>query len=296
MIVPALLAALVAQSAIAAPPRAPQDPKASKSAKSAKTPALDCLDMRCELFNTPAEAFAKVLAAKPRVLAIGEVHQTTSSTAIRSAISRFTEQLLPVLRHKASDLIAETWVSSGDCGEEEEEAVEEIAETTQRPVETEDEVVTLLKKARELMIIPHILQVSCDEYASMLDPDGELDSEKVLALVTKLLLEKAKFLHEKNESRKSKRTVVIYGGAIHNDLRPEADYAAYSYGKALDFVTEERYVALDLYVPELVEAIEEYQNEAWYPHFKKYVSDKKTLLIREGESSFIIIFPRQRKQ
>lgn len=294
MIAAPLLAATALALALAAPPSAGAKAKAAAKAK-AKSPALDCGDMRCELFDTPARAFAQVLAEKPRVLAIGEVHQTNSSTAIRSAISRFTEQLLPVLRHKASDLIAETWVSSGDCGEEEEEAVEEIAETTQRPVETEDEVVTLLKSARALMIIPHILQVSCDEYASMLDREGELDAEKVLALVTRLLLEKAKFLHEKNESRKSKRTVVIYGGAIHNDLRPAAEYAAYSYGKALDFATEERYLALDLYVPELLEALEDYQTEAWYPYFKKYVSDKKTLLIREGDGSFILVFPRQRR-
>lgn len=262
----------------------------------AAAPALDCGTMKCELFATPAQAFAKVLAEKPRVMSIGEVHQTNTSTGVRSAISRFTKEMLPKLEHKTSDLIAETWISEGDCGVEEKEAVEEIEETIERPPETEDEVVTLLKKARAMLILPHILQVSCEEYRSLLDKDGELDAEKLLQLVTKLILEKAKFLHEKNASRKSQRMVVIYGGAIHNDIHPAADLAAFAYGKALDDATDGKYIALDLLVPEFVEADGEYKDAAWYPYFEKYVSKKKTLVIREDDNSFIIVFPRSRKR
>src|SRR5262245_50138003 len=86
----------------------------------APAPPLDCGAMKCELFATPAQAFQKVLAAKPRVMSIGEVHQSNTSTAgIRSSIGRFTKEMLPKLEHKTSDLIAETWVSEGDCGIEE---------------------------------------------------------------------------------------------------------------------------------------------------------------------------------
>jgi hypothetical protein len=259
----------------------------------AGAPKLDCGEMWCELYATPKDAFASILAkTKPRIISVGEVHQTNTSTGVRSAISRFTKEMLPALTHKASDLIAETWVSSGDCGVEETEAVEEIEEVTQRPVETEDEVVTLLKSARAINILPHILEVSCDEYRAMLDKEGELDSEKVLNLVTKLLAEKAKFLHAKNESRKSKRIVVIYGGAIHNDLHPEEDYASFSYGKELDAASEERYLAVDLFVPELIDTDEEWKKEAWYPHFAKHTSKTKTLVIQEDSSSFIVVFPR----
>lgn len=248
--------------------------------------------MRCELFRTPNAAFASMLAKKkPRVISVGEVHQTKTSTGVRSAISRFTEQMLPALKHKASDLIAETWVSSGDCGEQETAAVEEIEEVTERPVETEDEVVTLLKSVRAMNVLPHILELSCAEYESMLDEHKELDAEKLLTLVTKLLAEKTKFLHAKNESRKSKRIVVIYGGAIHNDLRPDPDYAAFSYGKELVAASEERYLALDLIVPEYIAGDEEWMKKPWYPHFAKHASKKQTLLIKEDESSYVLVFP-----
>ena len=143
------------------------------------TPKLDCgAEISCELFSTPTDAFKKVLEAKPRVISIGEVHQTTESTKVPSAISRFTKTMLPALKLRASDLLAETWFTEGNCGEEEKQAVAEIEETTKRPAETEDEVMTLLKQARALGILPHILKVSCDEYRSLLDKDQEISMRR----------------------------------------------------------------------------------------------------------------------
>jgi hypothetical protein len=251
-----------------------------------------CGEMACTLFTSEAKAFAAVLEAHPSILAIGEVHQTNATSKIRSAIKRFTESMLPLLKHKASDLIAETWVAEGKCGEEEEQAVADIRETTERPAETEDEVLTLLKKVRALQILPHILAVPCEEYRRLLDEKRELDSEKLLELVTGLMRDKARLLFEKNQRHGSKRIVVIYGGAIHNDAQPREGLESFSFGHDLDAATDGRYVELDLIVPELIAGDDEYKKEPWYPELERNVSTSKALLIRVRPTSFVIVFPK----
>jgi hypothetical protein len=197
------------------------------------------------------------------------------------------------MKRRVSDLIVETWVSEGNCGVEETEAVEEIAKTTERPAETEDEVVTLHKAARASNIIPHILELKCDQYRKLIGADGELDAERLLVLVKKLLAEKAKWLHQKNVERNSTRTVVIYGGAVHNDVDPKADLASFSFAYELDTAADGRYVELDLFVPELI-AGEEWKEEPWYPYFQRHASAKETLLIETSSQSYALFFPRPR--
>ncbi len=252
---------------------------------------IDCGDMTCDLFATPREAFLRVLESKPAILAIGEVHQTESTRLIASAISRFTASMLPSLEHRASDLIVETWITRGTCGAEETQAVQQIEETTERPAETEDEVVTLIKRANSRHITPHILELNCDQYRSLLDGEGELDSEKTLQLVTDLISEKAKGLTEKNQTRGIKRMVVIYGGAIHNDVTPSPEFASFSFAKALDLAADGHYVELDLYVPELIAGDESYADAPWYRYFERFRSPRRTLLIRTSSVSYSLIFP-----
>lgn len=248
--------------------------------------------MECRLLATPQAAFAEVLTRQPLVLGIGEVHATSASGKITPAIRRFNATLLPLLRRRASDLIVETWITQGECGETEKQAVEQIQAATDRPPETEDDIVNLLRRTRDLGISPHVLELTCAQYRSLQAQDGELDEERLLGLVKQLLLEKAKHLFERNEERNSSRTVVIYGGALHNAVAPPPDLAAYSYGEALDLETAGRYIELDLFVPELIEHDEEAQREPWFPYFQRHVSPRKTLLIRVRPETYLLIFPR----
>ena len=98
------------------------------------------------------------------VIAFGELHQTRATAKVRSAISRFTEEILPVVAPHASHLIVETWITRGNCGEAEARVTEEVARTTERPVETESEIMKLLRRAKELGVAPHVLDIGCDEY------------------------------------------------------------------------------------------------------------------------------------
>jgi hypothetical protein len=255
-------------------------------------PALDCGAFSCRLFDSPKQAFAEVLARKPRVLGIGEYHELDDGTKVKSAIKRFSEALLPMLKGKASHLIAETWVKTGNCGKAEKVATQQIEKETERPAATEDEVVTMLKTAAANAIQPHILNVECEDWEDLLDKEGEIDNVKLLQLVTRLLREKAEKLAGEAKDGKA---VVIYGGALHNDLTPAEELSDFSFGPALKKATDGRYVQLGLYVPEFLERDDEAKKAGWYPYYEKHVSTSKTLLIGLSPEAFLVVYPRSAK-
>src|SRR5437868_4164908 len=88
--------------------------------------------------SVPA-ALEALLARKPRVVAFGEIHQTTASLRVPSSLKHFTDELLAVVAPRASDLVVETWMTEGKCGQTETAVVANVQKTTQRPAQTEDE-------------------------------------------------------------------------------------------------------------------------------------------------------------
>src|SRR5579871_4478309 len=93
----------------AAPP-APQpvSPSPSASAAAAQDPAQGepCGPLGCAQFASPREAFLAAVAGDARVVAVGEAHAQRGATA-PSAAKRFTDDLLPLLAGRASDLLVE---------------------------------------------------------------------------------------------------------------------------------------------------------------------------------------------
>lgn len=235
-------------------------------------------------------AFAKVLEANPAVLAVGEYHEVDGATKVKSALKRFTTELLPSLKGRPGALIVETWMTTGKCGEVEKQAVAAVAKTTHRPKTTENELETLLQKSFALGLTNHILLLSCDEYKSMLGDDGELDGEKSLTLVKNKLEDKALEAREKGEGR-----VIIYGGALHNDLRPAEGFEGVTFGPALRSATDGGYVELDLLVPEYVEKDEDLVKEPWFEEAMKLSSQGKAVMVSPGEGTRVLIFPRTRR-
>ena len=64
--------------------------------------------------------------------------------------------------------------------EVEEKAIKEVEEVTERPAETENETVKLLKDAKARGVQPHILDVKCEDYEALFDEKGEMDFLKML--------------------------------------------------------------------------------------------------------------------
>ena len=138
---------------------------------------------------SPQAAIAALMPDPGGVIAFGELHQTRATAKVRSAISRFTEQILPVVAPHASHLIVETWITRGNCGEAETRVTEEVARTTERPVETESEIMKLLRRAKELGVAPHVLDIGCDEYKVLAGgrSRGQVDYDKLLTITNQHL-------------------------------------------------------------------------------------------------------------
>lgn len=260
-------------------------------------------------------ALAEALRARPRVVAFGEYHQTHATVKLTSPLRRFTEQLLPGLAPRAADIVVETWVTQGQCGKQEEAVATEVPKTTQRPAATESELVTMIKRAKAGGVAPHILTLSCKDYEGLLDDKGAVDYEKLLALLRDLLAKGAKEALARLDRAAGKdaagteaggkevavgkeaadRLVLIYGGALHNDLEPDEAMRRYAFGQELQEVSGGRYLEIDLYVPEYVDKDPQITKQRWWAAYRRAARPGKVALVRRGPASYAILFPRGQK-
>jgi hypothetical protein len=242
-----------------------------------------------ERFNAPADAMKAFLGEARGVVAFGELHQTVKTAAVRSSIARFTDEILPALAPRASHLIVETWVSRGSCGETERQVTKDVARTTERPAETENEIVRLLRRAKELGVAPHVLDVDCHEYQSLVTTGGGVDYDRLLTLTGQHLgraIQQALALPRPA----ARPLVLVYGGALHNDLAPSPDLGKYSFGPAIDALTHGDYREVDLFVPELVDSYPALRAERWYAAWRPVRARAGTTLIRRQPRSAVVLF------
>ena len=256
-------------------------------------PPVPCGEMGCLLYDTPEAAFAAILAENPLVLGIGESHAQKGKEGIPTATKRFTDRFLPMVAGKASDVVLEIWVSEGKCGKEKEAAVaEQQKPVTQGQAKTnQNEFVTLGDAAYALGVKPHILRASCADYDAIVKagPDSVI---VMLEMIARLMDEKAKSLAARNANAGAGKMVLTYGGAIHNDLTARPGRETWTFGPDLSAATAERYVELDLVVPEFIQDNDAWKALPWMPHFKRDAHPTKTTVFRPAKGSFVLIFPR----
>lgn len=257
-------------------------------------PGVACGESRCLTFANPRAAFASVLERQPVIFGIGEYHEIEGRPKVKSAIKRFTEVMLPQLKGRASALVVETWMRTGRCGEAEKKAVQEVQKVTQRPATTEDEVTVMLTRSYELGIANHILMVNCDDYASMVGADGELDGAKSLEMVRQKVQAKSEELRERELAGLPGKPLVLYGGAFHNDVYPAEGAEDFSFGPAMKKAVGTGYLELDLLVPEYVKKDEDLAKSPWFGPAMKLSAAGKTVLIEPKPGALVLLFARTR--
>lgn len=235
-----------------------------------------------QVFPSSEEALRAVLAEKPRVLGIGEVHASEGDPPGPTTLARFTSRLLPVLAPATTDLVIETWHLDGTCGAPAEAAVAQVQEDTRRPDETKSELTRLVEAAQKQGVRPHDLDIDCAEYATFTEPGGRVSYDALLKLLAEKLGDYARRGVESPDA-----TVVLYGGAVHNDRRPSAAVAAYSYGAAA--AARGGYVELDLYAPELVRGNDLLVEPSWAPLLDVTGPGRAILYLREPGSWVLLM-------
>jgi hypothetical protein len=261
---------------------------------------VPCGALECMQYDSPREAFLQALAraGAPLVLGIGEVHAPKGAT-VPSAAARFTGDLLPTLAGRASDLLLELMMPPSGCASAVAEVRRDQEPVTSRHAETApDEYVVMGERARALGMVPDTLRPTCADMDAI-EHAGDADEKERdvidLSLTTIARLSTAQAIRLADRDARSDadrgKIVVLYGGALHNDLDPPPEAARWSYGPDLDAHVHGRFVAIDLVVPEFIGAGETWARLPWWPHYDRARLGRKATLFRTGLQSFALIFP-----
>jgi hypothetical protein len=237
-------------------------------------------------------ALAAIVPGDARVIGFGELHARTDRAQVRSSLARFTSDALPALADRISDLIVETWIADPHCGSAAVEASAKVTVTARRPVETKSEIGQLADAARAKGIQPHAMRVGCDDYAKIAPQGKEVDIEAMLTLTTRELTRIAtEAVVHRDREPKHRPWIAIYGGALHNDRFPEPAVAEWSYAAKVDAVTKDKFVEIDLIVPELADADDASKKQPWYALAAR-ADTAHVQVWKRGERSFVVILPR----
>lgn len=256
----------------------------------------DCGALGCRLFDSPEDAMRAALAGNPLVVAVGEAHALAGTEHIDSSARRFTRDLLPELKGRASDLLLELMMPRGDC-----KAKTEEARTAQKPAtrghaeSDQEEYVAMGNAARSLGIIPDVLRPSCDDLGAIGDA-GDDAIVRTLETINRLTVKQVEALMGRKD-RDAGAAIIVYGGALHNDPTPdetEGEVADWSYGPALSNAVNGRYVAVNLFVREYIKDDATWRKWAWYPHFDRERSPEKTTMFHPKADVYVLIFPASR--
>lgn len=253
----------------------------------AKCGALDCRQ-----YDSLREAFSDALAGDPLVVAVGEAH-AQRGTAVPSSAHHFKDELLPLLAGRASDLLVEVMNPPTGCAKTTEVVRGKQAVVAQKQAPSDQgEYVAMGSRARELGIIPDLLRPTCEDLAAV-DTAGDDAVPASLAMIARLTRAQASKMLDRDARTPGDedKFVVTYGGALHNDLDPSPERASWSFGPALAARTGGRYVAINLYVPELIDDSDAWKRLAFFPYYDAAKQGAKTTVFRRGKS-FTIVLPR----
>ena len=278
------------------PPAATPLPAVAIAAVSTAAPAAsDCVELGCRLFDTPADAFRAVLESKPLVIAVGEAHAQKGTEGIPSSAKRFTGELLPLLEGRASDLLVELMAPPAGCKKVTEEVKTRQKVVTEKQTESaQSEYVIMGNEAKKRGMVPDLLRPSCADLDAI-DKAGAEAIGASLATIARLTKIKVGELLDRNARAGAERIVATYGGAMHNDLTPPPERAAWSFGPDLAARAAGRYVEIDLFVPEFIQDTESWKKLPWYPHFDRDRHPEKTTLFNPRPGSYVLIFPRTQR-
>jgi hypothetical protein len=245
-------------------------------------------------YDSPRAAFLDALAraGAPLILGVGEAH-APKGASVPSAARRFTGDLLPGLAGRASDLLLELMMPPDGCADAVAEVRRDQEPVTSRHAETAaNEYVVLGEHARALGIVPDMLRPTCADMDAIENAGGEV-IDVSLTTIARLSAAQAARLADRDalSDADSGKIVVLYGGALHNDLSPPPEAARWSYAPALDARVHGRFAAIDLVVPEFIGLDETWARLPWWPYYDKARLGRKATLFRTGPQSFVLVFP-----
>jgi hypothetical protein len=174
---------------------------------------------------------------------------------------------------------------------------EQAARAAQREVTApqadtnQDEYVALGEAARHLGVVPDALRPTCDDLAAV-GAEPELAVSRMLETIARLSAEKASVLVARLQRVGSDKMVILYGGALHNDVDPKPERLPWSYGPALMKATNGRYVELDIFAPEAIQDTATWRALPWYAQYDGTAFGAYAVLFHPAAASWVLILPK----
>ncbi len=286
-----LTAAAACDKHSATPAATPSASASASAAVAAPLPhgAVACGDLGCLEFDKLEDAFATVLDEGPKVVAVGEAHAPKGAT-VPSSTKRFTDEVLPGLAGKASDILVELMQPPTGCQKATADVRQKQEVVTQKQAQTDqNEYVTLGTKARALGVVPDLLRPTCDDLAAIADAGEPIAAS--LGLIKRLTVAKVKQLVDRNGKTEAdaKKIVFTYGGALHNDLAPQRELADYAFGTELSAYTMGKYAEVDFFVPEFIVDNDNWKKLEWYDTYRKLPHTTKVVMFRPRARGYVIL-------
>lgn len=261
---------------------------ASQSTNPAPPQETPCAQLRCTSYPTAAAALLAAVPQDVSVVGFGEAH-TPSDYSGRTTARRFAEDLLPALAPRSRRLLVELLAPPSGCEKPRQEVQAESDVITEGQAEqNQDDYLALGHAARKLGVVPDILRPTCDEMRAI--AASEVRVLAIMETIAHLSVNTTeRWLTEPQAERP---LVLLYGGALHNDVAPREHLESWSYGARLSARTEGRYVEVDLVVPELMQDTESWQKFLWYSAVRSLPEDHGATLVHVSDHSFALVFPR----
>jgi hypothetical protein len=249
-----------------------------------------CGPLDCRLYPSVVEALDDALASSPTIVAFGEAH-AQKGASVPSSAKRFTTELLPMFKGRASDLLVEAMMPPTGCEKKVADVRSAHAPVHEQQAPTDQsEYLEMGNAARALGIVPDLLRPSCEDLAAISDAGADA-VETTLETIRRLVVAQV----SKLLARADHRMVIVYGGALHSDLAPPPERAAWSYAPELAAKVGGKLVAIDLFVPELVTDDASWKAFAWYPYFKRGEHPGEATMYRPRDGAFVVLFPESAK-
>ncbi len=258
---------------------------------SAKPPAFtECGALECRAYDDLATAFEATLKDKPLVVAVGEAHAKKGFEWVDSSARRFTQELVPKLEGRTSDLLLELMAPAQGCEQAKKETNKQLGKIAKnQQVEAPNEYVVLGKAAEKLGIKVSQLHPSCKQLEAI--AKSKSPPLTVLQTITALIS------HDASESvgkKTDEKLFVIYGGAFHGEPEPPEERAEFSFAAPIAKAAKGRYVSVHLFVREYID--EAWDIWQWYPQFKPDQSPDKVVLLHPKPNHYVLITPRSKRK
>lgn len=229
------------------------------------------------------------ITEETKIIGFGEAHAPEDFDG-RSTVRRFAEDLLPALAPLSSALLVELLAPPQGCeGARATVQKESDAVTQGQSKANQNEYVALGHLARRHGVTPDILRPSCEDMKAI----QQSDSPVVTMMETIAQLSAREAPELVGTATSERPLVILYGGALHNDVEPREELASWSYGPHLAKATNGHYLEIDLVVPGLMQATDSWKKFRWYDAAASLPAGHGPVLIQLDARSFALVFERE---